>query len=60
MSEAVKIGVLALTDSAPLVVAEQLGLYQQAGVNVELHHQTSWATLRDKLIYGQLNLEHCL
>ncbi|MDX1670016.1 MAG: CmpA/NrtA family ABC transporter substrate-binding protein [Limnobacter sp.] len=60
MSASVKIGVLALTDSAPLVVAEQLGWYEEAGVNVELHHQTSWATLRDKLIYGQLNMAHML
>lgn len=60
MSSVVRIGVLALTDSAPLIVAKQLGLFQRKAVEVELLHQPSWSTLRDKLIYGQLDMAQML
>jgi len=56
----IKVGVIALTDSAPFVVAHHLGLFSQAGVDVELLRQPSWATLRDKLIYGELDAAHML
>ncbi len=56
----IKIGVIALTDSAPFVVAHHLGLFSQAGLEVELLRQPSWATLRDKLIYGELDAAHML
>ena len=43
---------LRLTDSAPLIIAKELGLFERYGLNVELQRETSWATLRDKLIGG--------
>ncbi|MDG1121319.1 MAG: ABC transporter substrate-binding protein [Glaciecola sp.] len=43
------LGIVALTDSAPIIMAQQLGLFSKWGLNVELHMQNSWATLRDKL-----------
>lgn len=43
---------LRLTDSAPLIIAGELGLFERYGLNVELQRETSWATLRDKLIGG--------
>ena len=43
------IGIMALTDCAPLVVAQKLGYFKQYGLNVSLHVQPSWATLRDRL-----------
>ncbi|MFD1215621.1 CmpA/NrtA family ABC transporter substrate-binding protein [Microbulbifer celer] len=43
---------LRLTDSAPLIVARELGYFKRYGLNVELQRETSWATLRDKLIGG--------
>lgn len=43
---------LRLTDSAPLIVAREMGIFEQYGLNVELQRETSWATLRDKLIGG--------
>lgn len=55
-----KLGFVALTDAAPLVVAKRLGLYQQAGLNVELCRQPSWSTLRDKLIFGELQAAQLL
>ncbi len=55
-----KLGFVALTDAAPLVVAQRLGLYQQAGLNVKLCRQPSWSTLRDKLIFGELQAAQLL
>ncbi|WP_051687143.1 CmpA/NrtA family ABC transporter substrate-binding protein [Microbulbifer sp. HZ11] len=43
---------LRLTDSAPLIIARELGLFERYGLKVELQRETSWATLRDKLIGG--------
>lgn len=43
---------LRLTDSAPLIIARELGLFERYGLRVELQRETSWATLRDKLIGG--------
>lgn len=43
---------LRLTDSAPLIVAHELGMFERNGLRVELQRETSWATLRDKLIGG--------
>ncbi|MCK7596135.1 ABC transporter substrate-binding protein [Microbulbifer sp. CAU 1566] len=43
---------LRLSDSAPLIIAQELGLFERYGLRVELQQETSWATLRDKLIGG--------
>ncbi|MBD1390503.1 ABC transporter substrate-binding protein [Neiella sp. HB171785] len=48
-NETIKIGFVRLTDSAPLIIAEQLGFYQQHGLNVQLQRERSWAAIRDKL-----------
>ncbi|MBW8190541.1 ABC transporter substrate-binding protein [Neiella marina] len=48
-NDKIKIGFVRLTDSAPLIVAEQLGLYKQHGLDVELQRERSWAAIRDKL-----------
>jgi two-component system, oxyanion-binding sensor len=56
----VRIGVVALTDSAPFVVAEQLGFFQAQNLAVRLMRQPSWATLRDKLAYGEIDAAHML
>ena len=43
---------LRLTDSAPLILAKEFGLFDRFGLTVELQREPSWATLRDKLIGG--------
>ena len=55
---ALRIGFLPLTDSAPLIVAQHRGLFARHGLKVELHREIGWATLRDKLIYGELEAAH--
>ncbi len=59
-SSSVKSGVLhlgfvALTDAAPFIVAEARGLFDERGLRVQLHREIGWATIRDKVIYGELD-----
>ena len=49
-----RLGFVALADSAPMVMASELGLYAKHGVDVELHREVGWATVRDKIIHGEL------
>jgi NitT/TauT family transport system ATP-binding protein/nitrate/nitrite transport system substrate-binding protein len=56
----INLGFVPLTDSAPLVVAKELRFFNQWGLNVELHKQNSWATLRDKLHAGVLDAAQML
>lgn len=46
------IGLLRLTDAAPVIMARELGLFAHEGLDVALSIEPSWATLADKLAYG--------
>ncbi len=50
-----RLGFVALADCAPIVLAQELGLFAKHGVQVELHREVGWATVRDKIIYGELD-----
>ncbi|HET7535362.1 MAG TPA: CmpA/NrtA family ABC transporter substrate-binding protein [Candidatus Didemnitutus sp.] len=50
-----RVGFLPLTDAAPLVVAQELGLYARHGLQVHLSREVGWATVRDKVIFGELD-----
>jgi len=54
----IRIGFTALTDCAPLVLAQELGLFAKYGVKVVLSREVGWATIRDKIIYGELDAAH--
>jgi ABC-type nitrate/sulfonate/bicarbonate transport system substrate-binding protein len=54
----IRLGFTALTDSAPLVMAQQLGLFDKHGIEVVLTREVGWATIRDKVIYGELDAAH--
>lgn len=56
----ISIAFLPLTDSAPLVAAREKGFAAEAGIDLVLHKTTSWATLRDRLVYGQVQAAHML
>jgi len=55
-----RLGFVPLTDCAPLVMAEELGLYRKYGLDVRLHRELGWATIRDKIIYGELDAAHAV
>ena len=54
------IGIVALTDCAPLVMAKHLGFFELWGLQVNLHIQHSWATVRDRLHTGLLDAAQML
>ena len=48
-----KLGFIALTDSAPLIIAKEKGLFAKYGVpDVEVMKQASWGATRDNLVLG--------
>ena len=49
------LGYMRLSDSAPIIIAKELGLYEDYGLNVSLHREVSWANLRDKMIAGSFD-----
>src|SRR5215831_8492544 len=56
----VRIGFIPLTDCASVVMAHELGLYKKHGLDVEVSREASWATIRDKVLSGDLDGAHCL
>lgn len=56
----ITLGFMPLTDSAPVVVAHEMGLFKKWGLNVTLTKQNSWATLRDKLHSGVIDAAQML
>ncbi|MDH7637668.1 CmpA/NrtA family ABC transporter substrate-binding protein [Sphingomonas oryzagri] len=51
---------LPLTDSAVLVAAREKGFAAEQGIELDLIRSESWATLRDRLVYGQVQAAHML
>ncbi|TVP52747.1 MAG: nitrate transporter [Halomonadaceae bacterium] len=49
------LGYMPLLDAAPLIIARELGLFRQQGLQVQLHREVSWASLRDKVGVGALH-----
>jgi nitrate/nitrite transport system substrate-binding protein len=48
-----KLGFIALTDSAPLIIAKEKGLFAKYGMpDVEVLKQASWGALRDNIVLG--------
>lgn len=56
----IKLGIIPLTDCAPLVIAFEKGIFKKYGLNVQISKEASWANVRDKLLTGELQGAHCL
>lgn len=54
-----RVGFLALSDAAPFAVAEEHGLFVKQGLRVQLSREVGWATIREKIIYGELDAAQC-
>ena len=56
----VKVGFIPLTDCASLVMASVLGFDKKYGIKIVLSKESSWASVRDKLVNGELDAAHVL
>jgi len=56
----VNLGFMALTDAASLIVAATQGFAQPYGLTLKLQRQSSWSSVRDKLVEGELDAAHGL
>jgi len=56
----ISLGYLRLTDSAPLIMARELGLYDKYGLEVTLQREVSWANIRDRVAIGDLDAAQML
>ncbi len=56
----VRIGFVPLNDAAPLLLAQELDLFQKHGLNVKLSRELGWASVRDKVVTGELDGAHSI
>jgi nitrate/nitrite transport system substrate-binding protein len=59
-SPAVRFGMIALTDCAPIVIAHEMGFFKKFGINSTVSKEASWAVIRDKLSLGENQATHML
>ncbi len=50
-TERLTLGVMPLTDAAPLVVGREKGFFAEESLDVSLVREMSWATIRDKVMF---------
>src|SRR3984957_18843426 len=55
MTETVRIGLLRLVDSAPVIVAQADGMFDSLGLTADISIEPSWANVADKLSFGLLD-----
>jgi nitrate/nitrite transport system substrate-binding protein len=55
-----KLGLIKLTDCAPLVMAKELGYFDDEGLSVTLEAQANWKILLDRVLGGELDGAHML
>lgn len=56
----VRIGVMPLSDAAAVLMASALGFDRRHGVRIVPVKQNAWATLRDRLVGGELDMAQAL
>src|SRR5918992_5173467 len=59
-TKAMRFGMIALTDCAPIVIAHELGLFKKFGINSIVSKEASWAVIRDKMNLGENQGTHML
>lgn len=55
-----RIGFLPLVDAALPILARELGYAEEEKLDLQLVRDTSWATVRDRLLYGHSDAAHLL
>ena len=54
------LGIIPLTDCAPIVIAKEKGFFEKHGLEVAISKEASWANIRDKVSSGLLDGAHML
>lgn len=54
----IRLGFVPLLDSAPLTVAKEMGMFARQGLDVALTRELGWASVRDKILYEELDVAH--
>jgi two-component system, oxyanion-binding sensor len=55
MTKPIRVGLLRLVDSAPILVAQRAGMFRNQGIEVEISIEPSWSAIADKLTYGTID-----
>jgi nitrate/nitrite transport system substrate-binding protein len=55
-----KMGIIALTDCSPIVIAHEKGIFKKYGINSTVSKEASWAVIRDKITTGENQATHML
>jgi NitT/TauT family transport system ATP-binding protein/nitrate/nitrite transport system substrate-binding protein len=55
MNESIRLGILRLSDAAPVLGAAAQGMFKTHGLEVELLVEPSWTSIADKLSFGLLD-----
>jgi NitT/TauT family transport system ATP-binding protein len=56
----IRIGFLPLVDAALPILARELGFGEAEGLEIELVRDMTWATVRDRLLYGHTDAAHLI
>ncbi len=56
----IKLGIIALTDCSPIVIAHEKGIFKKLGINSTVSKEASWAVIRDKITTGENQATHML
>jgi ABC-type nitrate/sulfonate/bicarbonate transport system substrate-binding protein len=51
----IRLGFVPLSDCAPIAVAREAGIFKRYGLNVALSRELGWASVRDRMFYGELD-----
>jgi ABC-type nitrate/sulfonate/bicarbonate transport system substrate-binding protein len=51
----IRLGFVPLSDCAPIAVAREMGIFDRYGLHVTLSRELGWASVRDKIYYGDLD-----
>ena len=54
----IRIGFLPLVDAALPILAREQGFAEAEGLEIELVRDMTWATVRDRLLYGHTDAAH--
>jgi nitrate/nitrite transport system substrate-binding protein len=59
-TQAIRFGIIALTDCSSIVMAHELGLFKKYGIESTISKEASWAVIRDRITLGENQATHML